>query len=240
MNIVLDLDKTAHQNAAIYYEKAKKFEKKMAGARKSLTKTIKQKKDLNKKKGKQKAKWFEEFHWFYTSKGKLCVAGKNAKQNELLVAKRLTNEDLFFHADVHGAPTTILKNGVQASEEELIEAAQWACIYSRAWKGGSVIADAYCVKKDQVSKYSSGEFVGKGAFMIYGERQWFRNMELKLKLLKEGNIVRAIPEKQGGNGVLIEPGQHSKVAVAKKLHEKWEDVSLTLLDQLLPGNSRIS
>ncbi|OIO25993.1 hypothetical protein COX85_01505 [Candidatus Micrarchaeota archaeon CG_4_10_14_0_2_um_filter_55_9] len=237
MDLLLDPQKTAHQNASDYFEKAKKFERKAAGARASLNKGLKKK--AKSRKQPKKAKWFEEFHWFHTSNGLLCVAGRDAKQNELLVAKHLTGEDLFFHADVHGAPATILKNGRSAAEQDLGEAAQWACIYSRAWKGGLLVADAYCVPKEQVSKYSPGEFVGKGAFMIYGERKWFRNVPLKLKLLKQGSEVSAVPERFPGAGKLAEPGPSSKAVASKKLHVEWPGVSVTELERVLPGDSQI-
>jgi predicted ribosome quality control (RQC) complex YloA/Tae2 family protein len=238
MGLLIDPRKTALQNAAGYYEKAKKFAKKAEGARKSLGKKT-AKKTPKKKKAREKSKWFHEFHWFTSTNGFLCVAGKNAKQNEFLVAKHLDSADLFFHADVNGAPATILKKGSGAEEQDLLEAAQWACAYSRAWKGGSLVADAYAVEKKQVSKYSHGEFVGKGAFMIYGERKWFRNLPIRIKLLKEENRVRAVPAAHPGNGRELQPGPLSKHEAAAKIHEEWEGVSLSSIESVLPGNAQL-
>ena len=238
MDFLVDPQKTALQNAADYYEKAKKFARKAEGARKSLGKKTTKKKP-KKKQGKAKRKWFHEFHWFRSSNGLLCVAGKNAKQNEFLVAKHLDGADLFFHADVNGAPATILKKGREAREQDLLEAAQWACAYSRAWKGGSLVADAYAVEKEQVSKYSHGEFVGKGAFMIYGERKWFRNLPVKIKLLKEGNKVRAVPPAFPGGGIELQPGPLSKQEAAAKIHGEWSGVSPSSIESVLPGNAQL-
>ncbi len=75
--------------------------------------------------------------------------------------------------------------------------------------------------------------------MIYGERKWFRNVPLKLKLLKEGNEVRAVPERFPGEGRLVEPGPSSKAVAAKKLHGAWPGVSVTELERVLPGDSQI-
>ena len=54
--------------------------------------------------------WFEKFCWFVTSDNLLVVSGRDAQQNELLVKRYLRKEDLYVHADLHGAATTILRN----------------------------------------------------------------------------------------------------------------------------------
>ena len=40
----------------------------------------------------------------------LVVSGRDAQQNELLVKRYLRPGDLYVHADLHGAATTILRN----------------------------------------------------------------------------------------------------------------------------------
>ena len=57
----------------------------------------------------RKAYWFERFHWFVTSENVLVLSGRDAQQNELLVKRHLGKGDLYVHADLHGASTTIVK-----------------------------------------------------------------------------------------------------------------------------------
>ena len=39
----------------------------------------------------------------------------------------------------------------------------------------------FAVKPAQVSKTAqTGEFVGKGAFIVRGQRQWFRDLDVKI------------------------------------------------------------
>lgn len=240
--IELDLIKTARENAARYFELAKKFKRKAEGARKTMKRQAAKASATKKEKaGKKpaKKKWFQEFHWFFASDNRLCVAGKNAKQNELLVAKHLKDNDLFFHADVVGAAATILKDGAKAGEQALREAAQWAACYSRAWKQGALSCDVYAVRKDQVSKYSHGEFVGRGAFMIAGKRQWFKNTELKLALaVDEGELV-CKPFVSGLKGVVLTPGRTPKQELAKNL-AKTLGVKTDDLLAAVPGDSEAS
>ncbi|MGC8982206.1 MAG: ribosome rescue protein RqcH [Desulfurococcaceae archaeon] len=120
--------------------------------------------------------WYEKFRWSITRNGLLVIAGRDAPQNELLVKKYLRDDDLFFHADVHGAPATILlRHGGKYSEEDLWDAAVIAACYSRAWKAGVGYVEVYWVYGKQVSKTPpSGEYLARGAFMIYGERSYIK------------------------------------------------------------------
>ena len=43
----------------------------------------------------RKAYWFEKFAWFVTSENYLCVAGRDAQQNDLLVKKYLKAGDAY-------------------------------------------------------------------------------------------------------------------------------------------------
>ncbi len=58
----------------------------------------------------RKPLWFEKFNWFLTSENFLVLSGRDAQQNELLVKRYLRKDDLYVHADLHGAATTILRN----------------------------------------------------------------------------------------------------------------------------------
>lgn len=196
-------------------------------------------------KSKKKSRWYDPYLTFVTSGGRRVVAGHDAKQNDELYAKHLMTGDLFFHADIQGAPATILKDGQKADEQERKEAAQWAASYSSAWKTGASAVDVYALKPDQVGKHADGGYVGRGAFVLTGEREWFRETELKLKVgwMEEsgagrgGGELACLPfnrplalQKQ----ILLTPGAMAKEEAAKKLAgllgAKAEDVI-----RLLPG-----
>ena len=57
----------------------------------------------------RKPVWFEKFHWFVSSGGLLVLAGRDARQNELLVKRYLRASDLYVHADVHGAASLVIR-----------------------------------------------------------------------------------------------------------------------------------
>jgi predicted ribosome quality control (RQC) complex YloA/Tae2 family protein len=255
MKIVLDVRKSVQENAAAYYEEAKKLREKAAGAGKAakdmekriagLDKEIeKEKKEAEsrlKVREKREKDWFERFRWFRTSAGKLCIAGRDAKQNEVLVSKHLEKGDLFFHAEIHGAPATILKQGQEASDDERLEAAQFAGSYSSAWKEGLATVDVYAVPPEQVSKHAeSGESVGKGGFIIRGEREWFRNCETGLLIGVGAKGIEAAPSRRGKGemkaAVEIRVGNSEKGDAAKLvLRRLGEAASLDEILQALPS-----
>lgn len=242
MKIILDLGKSIHENAAKYFDEAKKFGSKKKGVEKALSSRVETKKAEKKELVTRKG-WFTEFHFFFTSNGFLVVAGKDAKQNDFLGSKHLAVEDLFFHADVVGAPATILKTaGKTPKEQDEVEAAQFAASYSRAWKSKSYSVDVYRVTGENISKHSHGEYVGKGAFMILGERKWFKNTELKLRVGIEKNSLVVLPfvstKKLEGEVVLV-PGSTSKDVLAKQLARKFGVREEELLS-IIPGDSEIS
>ncbi len=248
MKVELDIRKSAQENAAAYYDEAKRLREKATGAEKAAKDTERKLRELEKEIEREKAKpeakvrvkrekeWFERFRWFRSEDGLLCIAGRDAGQNEAVVARHLEPGDLFFHAEIHGAPATVLKGGEKAGEKPKREAAQFAASYSSAWKLGSSTVDVYAVKPPQVSKRSeAGEFAGKGGFIIRGEREWFRNSELGLliglgekgvesapALRGKGEMKDAVSVKVGD----LEKGDAAKL-IAKRLGEKAD------LDEIL-------
>ncbi len=130
--------------------------------------------------------WFERFRWFITSGGKLVIAGRDATQNEVIVRHYLRPWDMFVHADIPGGAAVVIRlasSGDNVSDDDIKEAAQYAVSYSRAWVMGLSVLDAFYVRGgEQVTKKApSGEYLGKGSFMIYGTRGgWVRNAELSL------------------------------------------------------------
>lgn len=120
--------------------------------------------------------WFEKYRWSITRNGFLVIAGRDASQNEAIVRRYLGEDDIFLHADIHGAPATILIVGNRApSEEDIHDASVIAGCYSRAWKEGFSYIDVFWVRGRQVSKTPPpGMYIAKGSFMIYGERNYIK------------------------------------------------------------------
>jgi predicted ribosome quality control (RQC) complex YloA/Tae2 family protein len=230
MEIKINIKKSLNDNASECYDKSKAIKKKIERLEKEIEKTKEllkkedEKPKISKKtRVKREKEWYEKFHWFFTSDNKLVIAGKDAKQNDILYSQYLEDNDLFFHADIQGAPATILKNGLNASEEEKKETAQFAASYSSAWKTGYSSIDVYALKKEQVGKHAQGGFVGKGGFTLTGEREWFRNTALGLTIFIEEDknkieIVKVKPgedKKAGKKRVFIKPGSKEKGESAK-------------------------
>ncbi len=186
MRIILDAKKSAQDNALAYFDAAKKLKLKIKGAEEGIAtvqakinelekqrqKTEKKKPILRKLRDKE---WFEKFRWGFTRNGLLMVGGRDAHSNEALVKKHLEEDDLYFHADIFGAPHCVLKKGkVSAKKEDKEDTASFAALFSSAWKKGLFSVRVYSVSKEQVSKKApAGESLGRGAFMIYGTREWF-------------------------------------------------------------------
>ena len=166
---------TIEQNIGRYYDQIKKFKKKKTGALAAMKRTVPEKPRRKQSLALQKKRWYHRFRWFVTTDGALVIGGRDASQNEDLVKKYMEGKDLFVHADVHGGSVVIVKGATA----HLDEVAQFAASYSNAWKAGHFTADVYAARPDQVSKTpESGEYVARGAFIVRGERQYFRNVSL--------------------------------------------------------------
>ena len=183
--IEVDLSLSAQANARKYFVQ-KKFaavkEKKTVEsggvALKSAEKKTKQQlKEMSKIATINKARkvfWFEKFFWFISSENYLVIGGKDAQQNELLVKRYMKANDVYVHADLHGAATVVVKNPRTelVPPKTLTEAGQFAVCFSAAWDS-KVITAAYWVKPDQVSKTApSGEYLTVGSFMIRGKKNF--------------------------------------------------------------------
>ena len=256
---------TVPQNAQRYYELAKEMARKGSGAKEALaiTKHLMEGKVAPRKARpaafhrRRKPKWYERFRWFFSSDGFMVLGGRDADGNEEIYAKYMERRDLVFHTDAPGAPLTVIKTeGEPVPESTLQEAAQFAVSYSSVWKGGLVAADCYMIKGDQVSKTpESGEFLKKGAFVIRGERTYFKDAPLGLALgiaegILVGGPVSAVKPK-ADPVVEIEPGELNADDLAKKIYRQFSDkvedraflkavASVDQMVQFLPsGGSRI-
>lgn len=261
----LDARLTVPQNAKAYYDKAKEMSRKAEGAKAALlaTEQLKAGKAEPKKTRlaqaprRRKPKWYERFRWFYSTDGFLVIGGRDADTNEEVYAKYLEKRDLVLHTDAPGAPLTVIKtSGEPVPETTLQEAAQFAVSYSSIWKAGYGSGDCYLVKGDQVTKTPEhGEFLRKGAFVIRGERSYFKDVPLGAALgisdgVLIGGPVTAVKPK--ADPVMeIEPGEYNPDDLAKRIYrffsEKVEDraylKAIASIDQIVqflpPGGSRM-
>lgn len=180
------------ENANRLYSAAKELREKASGAREALEETRKAmaKREAKGIKEAQLAKdrmaptkrfWFESYKWFITSGGRLVLGGRDAKSNDQVVKKHLGDRERYAHADFHGAPSIVLKDGADASEQEMREVCQFALCHSKAWNAGAAEGTAYWVLPDQVSKRpEAGEFAPRGAFIIRGKRNYEHHLPLEM------------------------------------------------------------
>jgi len=96
----------------------------------------------------------------------------------------MTENDLVFHAEIHGSPFFLVKNATNQENGTFVEeTAQATVSFSRAWKDGLSNGDAYWVFPNQVKKGApTGQFLPKGSFVIEGKRNFCRGIELKLSI----------------------------------------------------------
>ena len=126
--VKVDYTANLEENANLLFLEAKEAKSKLVGAEQAA-KDTELKIASRRRKGEAIARtavkevkptkrfWFEAYKWFITSGGKLVIAGRDARGNDQVVKKHLTSKDRYAHADVHGAPSTILKEGGTGSEE---------------------------------------------------------------------------------------------------------------------------
>jgi len=240
-SVNLDIRKTVPQNAQEYYEKVKKFTKKRDGALKAIEET---KKAMEKKAAAKAAKagrklqasrkkhWYDRFRWFVSSDGFLVVGGRDADTNEEIFKKYMEKRDIVFHTQTPGAPLTVVKTGgKEVPESTLQEVARFAVSYSSLWKAGQFSGDCYWIKSEQVTKTpESGEYLKKGAFVIRGERNYFKDIPLGiavgLELKGETRVIggpASAVRKHGDYILEIVPGKFNQNDISKKIYRTYAD-----------------
>ncbi|MFH0956361.1 MAG: NFACT family protein [Candidatus Aenigmatarchaeota archaeon] len=286
--VALDIRKSAGENAASYYDGSKEAKRKYEGVQVAIEEKMielqgvaseptqepaQAKPRARQKSIKPKVKWYEKFRWFFSSKRFLIVAGKDADSNEDLVKKHAEPGDLVFHTDIHGSAFVVIKGktekgtkfsgvpeGGQMPPEVKKEASEIAAACSNAWSQGLGTIDVYAVKPDQVSKTPpSGAGLAKGSFMIYGQREWFHDVEVKMAI---GVLVdRATQRAEAMAGpvmairtyckyfVTVRPGGTPATALAREIRDKLgykaspedrtfiEQIPLESIERLIPSAS---
>ena len=248
--VTLDYTKNLDANASDIYqdskeigEKGKHAEDALNDSRAELAKRLKglEKQRIANAGRAQPTKqfWFERFKWFFTTEGKLVIAGRDAHTNDGVVKKHLKEKDLYAHTDIHGAPSTIIKEGASATNEELRQACQFATAQSKGWVAAVSEGSAYWVYPDQVSKTPNpGEFVPRGAFIIRGKRNYEYHLPMELvvgEITYQGarKVMCGPAEcfKDCEKYVVIRPGKNkSRVSgeLAKKFNVPEEEISRIL------------
>ena len=190
--VTIDITKTVEQNAAQYYEKAKKLKRKQEGAiqviKDAKARLSKVEKEISKDQKQQeeaessavvpqKKEWFEKFRWFWSSTGFLVAGGRDVTTNEIIIKKHADKNDIVFHTDIAGSPFFVVKSEGKAIDEETIkETANATATFSKAWKLGLANTPVFWVNPEQVSKQAkAGEFLTRGSFMIYGKKNYVEN-----------------------------------------------------------------
>lgn len=252
MDIDIDFNKSAQENANDYYERAKKLERKRAGAERALAAMAERLKKAGsaqtvRKKNIEVLKereWYEKFHWFFASNGMLAIGGRDARQNEAINSRHFDENDLFFHSDIFGASVTVLKGGIGAPKEVREEAAQFAACYSSAWEKGLGAVDVYAMRRDQVGKLTNKGSLGTGSFSLRGEREWYRGVQLALCLFVKDGILNAVPmntlyalKERPDVYVLATQGREKKSDAAKAVASALGYGNLDAVMQQLPAGS---
>ena len=260
MDIEINYNLSVGKNADNKYKLKNKYVSKIKGLDIAIESTKKKLEKLNKKVDVKKSglvvekkkaitkKWYSKFRWFFTTNGFLVLAGRDSKNNEFLIKKHLEKNDVYFHADVFGAPHVVLKNleKKEIPEQDLTEAAEFAAIFSSAWKNQIFSVDVYSVSSDQVSKTANaGESLGTGAFVIRGKRKYYKkiNLELAISFSKELGLfvspISAVTRYSKKYFILV-PGTLKKSEVANKLKNLFfEKLKIKLstdeIDGVLPS-----
>jgi predicted ribosome quality control (RQC) complex YloA/Tae2 family protein len=257
--LILNWKRNVTENAQDYYDDVKKLKAKLEGATEAIKETQKkiekhkqdslERKEETKKKTRRLATaWHERYRWFVSSEGVLVVAGTDAKSNDQLVKKHLQPGDRYVHADIHGAPSVVVKAKEGMTEATLREAAVFSLAMSKAWNAGHGSGSAYWVTPEQVSKTpQSGEFLPKGAWVIRGKRNYFERLEIRLAIgmatsEKEPRVmcgpVSAI-EKNCASYVVIESGEMPKETAAKEFAKRFSADIEDIQSALPPGGIKI-
>ncbi len=255
MDVPLDYREGPDANASLLYNKGKEIGEKAKRAEAALKETEEQKakrlKGLMKKQAERsdakptKQFWFERYKWFVSTNGHLVLSGRDARTNDQLVKKHLKENDIYVHADVHGAPSVVVKEGADATEEDLREAATFALAQSKAWTSCFAEGAAYWVRPDQVSKTPQpGEFVPRGAFIVRGKRNYLYHLPVELavgEIEHEGarkvmcgpaSVVRRRAQRL----VVLRPSKEKKGKQVSKLAREFNVPEEELARTLPPGS----
>jgi predicted ribosome quality control (RQC) complex YloA/Tae2 family protein len=253
-------DRTPRESAQAIYGEAKRVQAKQVGAEAALKDTERRLKEFRIRplgaaasariegpSAARKPLWFQKYRWFVSSENVLVVGGRDASSNDLIVRRYLRPGDFYVHADIHGAPSVVVKHPPTGSdpptEVTLAEAGQWGVSFSKAWKAGLPSADAFWVMPEQVSKSApSGEFVARGAWMIHGTKHVLRDLPTELAIgptFVQGERLWSVAPPsalrvRGEVRFLLTPGEERERLARERDLAGTLGISRDLLQSLLP------
>ncbi len=239
MRFILNVKKSLEQNAEVYFEKAKKAKRKIEGVKAALKrfelekdKLLKQQASVIERLEKTKTPipertkaWYEKFRWFFSSEGFLCIGGRDATSNDIIVKKHTQLGDLVFHTEAPGSPFFVIKaEGKPIGEATKEEVAQATAAFSRAWRAGVGSMDVFSVTPEQVTKEAqAGTALAKGAFMVYGKRTYYHpSLEIAIGILDDGRVMAgplSAVKKHCTKYAVIRQGDEKASAIAKHLQK---------------------
>ncbi|CAM8905650.1 unnamed protein product [Rhodiola kirilowii] len=184
--VEVDLALSAHPNARRWYDQKKKpeskqektdtaHEKAFKAAERKTRLQLSQEKAVASISHMRKVHWFKKFNWFVSSENYLVISGRDAQHNEMIVKRYMSKGDLYIHADLHGASSTVIKNHKPDTPVPPLTLNQAGCFtvcHSQAWDS-KIITSAWWVYPHQVSKTApTGEYLTVGSFMIRGKKNF--------------------------------------------------------------------
>jgi predicted ribosome quality control (RQC) complex YloA/Tae2 family protein len=260
MRIKLKFTKSLEENASYYFEKSKRAKQKLEKTKKAVRDTKKKlenaekitseeiKEEKKKKKLKKvikKKKWYQNFRWFMSSDGFLVVGGRDATSNEIIVKKHASGNDIVFHTQMAGSPFVVIKNPLNKDipDSTIQQAADFCVSFSRAFDEGLQTSEVYYVKPEQLSrKTKAGEYMGKGAFMVYGKRNYTEG-RLNVAVGNYNGTTMSGPveavEKHCKKYVVLKKGKEKKSELAKKIRHLLELDDLDEIIRFIPKEAEI-
>lgn len=251
LEIPLSYDMRATENANLLFSQSKDYRSRAAGAEVAIADTLKSMEfeETRPQKRRRNRHWFETYRWFFSSEGLLVISGKDRKTNEKIVKKHMSGGDLYVHADLYGAPSTIIKAEIHkpAGEVTIREACMFAVSQSRAWSAGVGSGSAYWVYPEQVSKTpESGEYVSTGSWIVRGKRNYLFDLPLELEIELYDYNGESIPmihppfeEEANEKSVRIIPGSTKRATIIKQVSAALDVAEDEIESILPPGNSDI-
>tara|TARA_Y100000768_G_scaffold378095_1_gene352116 strand:+ start:44 stop:1522 length:1479 start_codon:yes stop_codon:yes gene_type:complete len=237
----------------------KKTKEKIVKMKSGTEKAIKKLTDIENKKIKQqrnkqhnqlkkekliKNRWFQQYRWFYTSNNHLVICGKNSTQNEEIVKKHMTSNDIYMHSTVSGCGSTIIKksNDKDITPSDLEQSASFLICFSNAWKDKTPDS-VFWVKSEQVSKTPpTGEYIQKGSFIIRGERNFIYRTELQLGCCIYDNMFMIAPYKRTSlNKIKISVGNDKRKRSVDKIIKKLniDRCDYDVIDSIVPYHIKV-
>lgn len=170
-----------------------------------------------------------KFRYFFTSSGLLVLVGKNAEQNEELIKKFTSPNEIVLHTATPGSPFCVLKG--EAKAKDIMEAAIFCSCFSQDWKRGKKISEVHAF-------YASSIYKEKGMPLgTFGVKEVIKKIKVRNELYIniKGNIIDIFVYKTGKNiGKLFPGGNLKREDIIEKLKNYAKSKNLKLGRLMMP------